>query len=92
MRQKVRFYDESNKPIRILSIDATGENIQTQLVEREQKFRLLADSILQIVWTANPENLNYFNQAVFDYTGYSQTRNYRKRLYQLFTKKIGEKT
>jgi PAS domain S-box-containing protein len=71
------FYDESNKPIRILGTlrDATEEkNIQTQLVEREQKFRLLADSMPQIVWTANPEGeLNYFNQAVFDYTGYSQT-------------------
>ena len=71
------FYDENNKPIRILGTlrDTTEEkNVQTQLVEREQKFRLLADSMPQFVWTANPEGkLNYFNQAVFDYTGYSQT-------------------
>lgn len=71
------FYDENNMPIRILGTlrDATEEkNVQSQLVEREQKFRLLADSMPQFVWTANTEGkLNYFNQAVFDYTGYKQS-------------------
>jgi len=42
------------------------------IIESEQKFRLLADSMPQFVWTANTEGtLNYFNQSVFDYSGLS---------------------
>jgi PAS domain S-box-containing protein len=38
----------------------------------EKKFRLLADSMPQHIWTADPQgNLNYFNQSVFDYSGLS---------------------
>jgi PAS domain S-box-containing protein len=70
------FFNVDHKPIQIIGTlrDVTNEkNVQTQLIEREQKFRLLADSMPQMVWTANPEGkLNYFNQAVFDYSGYSQ--------------------
>ncbi|SHG31034.1 PAS domain S-box-containing protein [Flavobacterium micromati] len=70
------FFNVDHKPIQIIGTlrDVTNEkNVQTQLIEREQKFRLLADSMPQIVWTANPEGkLNYFNQAVFDYSGCSQ--------------------
>ena len=40
------------------------------IIEREQKFRLLADSMPQFVWTADAAgNLNYFNKAVLDYAG-----------------------
>lgn len=67
------FYDESNKPVRMLGAvrDITEErNFQQQLLEREQKFRLLADSMPQFIWTADLEgNLNYFSQSVFDYSG-----------------------
>ncbi len=36
----------------------------------EAKFRLLADSMPQHIWTSDTEgNLNYFNQSVFDYSG-----------------------
>src|SRR5690606_927588 len=51
--------------------DITEERtFQQQLLEREEKFRLLADSMPQHVWTSDPEgNLNYFNQSVFDYSG-----------------------
>jgi PAS domain S-box-containing protein len=70
------FFNVNHKPIRIIGTlrDVTDEkNVQSQLLEREQKFRLLADSMPQFVWTANPEGkLNYFNQAVFDYSGHSQ--------------------
>ncbi|KVV15990.1 PAS domain S-box protein [Flavobacterium sp. TAB 87] len=70
------FYDADKKPIRMLGTlrDVSDEkNIQSQLVEREQKFRLLADSMPQFVWTANPEGkLNYFNQSVFDFSGISR--------------------
>jgi PAS domain S-box-containing protein len=40
------------------------------LKESEEKFRLLADSMPQHIWTSDTEgNLNYFNQSVFDYSG-----------------------
>ena len=36
----------------------------------EEKFRLLADSMPQFIWTGDAEgNLHYFNQAVYDYSG-----------------------
>jgi PAS domain S-box-containing protein len=38
--------------------------------ESEEKFRLLADSMPQFVWTGDAEgNLNYFNKAVYTYSG-----------------------
>ncbi|HEY1113439.1 MAG TPA: PAS domain-containing protein, partial [Chitinophagaceae bacterium] len=40
--------------------------------ESEARFRLLADTMPQFVWTSDPQgNLDYFNQAVIDYTGLS---------------------
>lgn len=42
-----------------------------------QKFRLLADSMPQFVWTGDTAgNLNYFNQSVFDYTGLTPAQIY----------------
>ncbi|MBP4142497.1 PAS domain S-box protein [Flavobacterium sp. P4023] len=70
------FFDLDKKPLRIIGTlrDVTDEkNIQNELLEREQKFRLLADSMPQFVWTANREGkLTYFNQAVYDFSGYSK--------------------
>ncbi|MEZ7500580.1 PAS domain S-box protein [Flavobacterium sp. Arc3] len=67
------FFDSDNEPFEILGTirDISEERfIQQQLLEREQKFRLLADSMPQFVWTSDPSgNLNYFNQSVFDFTG-----------------------
>ncbi len=41
--------------------------------ESEEKFRLLADSMPQFVWTGNAEgNLNYFNKAVYRYSGLTE--------------------
>ncbi|AWG22010.1 hypothetical protein FFWV33_11030 [Flavobacterium faecale] len=69
------FYDENATPVRMLGTlrDITEErDFQNQLLEREQKFRLLADSMPQFIWTADPEgNLNYFNQSVYDFSGHS---------------------
>ena len=43
---------------------------QEEIKESEVRFRLLADSMPQFIWTSTPEgNLNYFNQSVFDYSG-----------------------
>ena len=69
------FFDHNNIPGRILGTlrDTTEEkNRQQDLIESEQKFRLLADSMPQLVWTGDSEgNLNYFNKSVYGYSGLS---------------------
>ena len=66
-------YDEQHEPVYIKGTirDITEDKIQEQvLLESEQKFRLLADSMPQHVWTADPEGkLNYYNQAILNYSG-----------------------
>lgn len=43
------------------------------IAANEQKFRVLADSMPQFVWTGDTAgNLNYFNQAVYLYSGLSK--------------------
>ena len=67
------FFNSNGEPERILGTvrDITDErNFQQELMEREEKFRLLADSMPQHIWTADPDgNLNYFNQSVYNYSG-----------------------
>ncbi|REG85444.1 PAS domain S-box protein [Algoriphagus antarcticus] len=74
VKGKVHF-DEENNPHKVLGTvrDITSERINRQkLEESEQKFRLLADSLPQHIWTADTEgNLNYFNQSVYDFSGFS---------------------
>lgn len=69
------FFNDTGEPERLLGTirDVTNEkNFQQELLAREEKFRLLADSMPQHVWTSTPEgNLNYFNQSVFDFSGLS---------------------
>ncbi|MES2513883.1 MAG: PAS domain-containing protein [Bacteroidota bacterium] len=66
-------YDENNKPLKLAGVirDITDEKEkEQQLLEREEKFRLLADSMPQHIWTSDRQgNLNYFNKSVFDYSG-----------------------
>ncbi|MBX3254033.1 MAG: PAS domain S-box protein [Chitinophagaceae bacterium] len=68
-------YDDSRKPVKLLGTvrDITEEKLHEQeLMESEQKFRLLADAMPQIVWTSDAlGNMNYYNKAVYDYTGMS---------------------
>lgn len=54
-------------------IDVTDHVQARQAIEKsEEKFRLLADSMPQFVWTSDVNgNLNYFNQSVLDYAGLS---------------------
>jgi PAS domain S-box-containing protein len=67
------FYDSDGEPLVMMGTirDISEERFfQQQLQEREQKFRLLADSMPQFVWTSDTlGELNYFNQSVFDFTG-----------------------
>ena len=66
-------FDNNHKPLRMLGtmLDTTEQKRAEQIIEEsEKKFRLLANSMPQMVWTGDPYgNLNYFNQSVFDYTG-----------------------
>ena len=57
--------------IGIIATEVTSQAVfNKQIQENERRFRLLADSMPQHVWTSDPEgNLNYYNQAVFDYSG-----------------------
>ena len=46
---------------------------ETALRESEQRFRNLADSMPQIVWTANPDGtVDYYNQRVYEFNGFLQ--------------------
>ncbi len=69
------FYRDNGEPDKLIGTvrDITKEKTQQQqLIESEQKFRLLADSMPQKIWTADLEgNLNYFNKSVFEYSGMS---------------------
>ncbi|WP_051224495.1 PAS domain S-box protein [Flavobacterium tegetincola] len=67
------YFNAENEPYKIIgtSRDINDErNFQHVLMESEAKFRLLADSIPQHIWTADPQgNIIYFNQFVFAYSG-----------------------
>ncbi|RUT72087.1 PAS domain S-box protein [Flavobacterium cupreum] len=69
------FYDRDGTPEHMIGTvqDITEEKQKQQILHKsEQKFRLLADSMAQHVWTSDSEgNLNYFNQSVYDYSGLS---------------------
>ncbi|PZX61288.1 PAS domain S-box-containing protein [Algoriphagus ratkowskyi] len=73
VRGKV-FLDDQGQPDRMVGTirditDAKG--FHKLLLEREEKFRLLADSMPQMIWTSDSEgNLNYYNQALYDFTGF----------------------
>ncbi|RYF93873.1 MAG: PAS domain-containing sensor histidine kinase, partial [Chitinophagaceae bacterium] len=57
--------------IMITVYDVT-ENVlfRKKIEESEEKFRLLADSMPQHIWTSDVRGrLNYFNRSVFEYTG-----------------------
>lgn len=44
--------------------------IEAKVAASEEKFRLLANSMAQLIWTGDPSgNLTYFNQAVYEYAG-----------------------
>lgn len=48
------------------------KQIEIQIVASEERFRLLANSMAQQIWTGDAAgHLNYFNQAVYDYSGLS---------------------
>ncbi|WP_018343938.1 PAS domain-containing protein [Cytophaga aurantiaca] len=73
-------YDEEGnlkKLIGVMENITDRKNAEEELNLSVQKFRLLADSMPQFVWTGDTAgNLNYFNQSVFDYAGLTPTQIY----------------
>ena len=69
--------NDKKEPVRMYGtvIDITRQkNILDELRESESKFRLLADSMPQLIWTGNASGeLNYFNKAVYEFSGLSVT-------------------
>ena len=67
------FSDDSRNILRMYGtvVDVTSQKIALEEIkESESKFRLLANAMPQLVWTADKNgNLNYFNQAVYNYSG-----------------------
>ncbi|MCE6989393.1 PAS domain S-box protein [Dyadobacter sp. CY323] len=66
-------YQEGHIPHRMLGtmMDITDrKEAELALKTSEGKFRTLADSMPQFVWTGDTDgNFNYFNQSVYDYSG-----------------------
>jgi PAS domain S-box-containing protein len=61
-------YGVMNTAAEVTDLVTTKQKIE----ESEKKFRLLADSMPQHIWTSDIRgNLNYFNQSVFTYSGLS---------------------
>ena len=81
------FYEEENVPVRILGTirDITEEKMHEQeLTERETKFRLLADSMPQHIWTSDTDgNFTYFNKSVFAYSGLTLEQLNKEGLLQI---------
>ncbi len=69
------FHDESRNILRMYGtvLDVTPQKIALEEIrESESKFRLLANAMPQLIWTTDKiGNLNYFNEAVHDFSGLS---------------------
>jgi PAS domain-containing protein len=65
------FYDEEHQPARLIGTvtDITAEvQYKAELEESEKKFRLLAESLPQFIWTSDKNGtLNYFNESLYRY-------------------------
>lgn len=49
------------------------KRIQMELVQSEARFRQLADSMPQIIWTAGPDGqVDYYNERWFEFTGFGR--------------------
>lgn len=67
------FFDENQEPYHFSGtvLDITEKRMALEeLKDSEQKFRLLADSMPQLIWTGDVHGtLNYFNRSVYRYSG-----------------------
>jgi PAS domain S-box-containing protein len=71
-------YSDDHVPLRMLGtmIDITERKRAERIIqESEKKFRTLADSMPQFIWTADEAgNLNYFSRSVYQYTGITEPK------------------
>ena len=71
------FYDAKQQPLKMLGTlrDITEEKHYQQILQKsEAKFRLLANSLAQQVWTADAQGkIFYFNETVYKYSGLSES-------------------
>lgn len=70
---KVVMRDEQGNPLRMAGIHhdiSDRKQIEEALQQREEQLRFIANTIPQIVWTADPHGVtDYLNQRWTDYTG-----------------------
>jgi PAS domain S-box-containing protein len=66
-------YNAQGQPVRMtgITLDITDrKQIEAALRESEERYRVLAENIPQMVWIARPDGfVEYFNQRWLDYTG-----------------------
>ena len=56
----------------VLMTDLTSVKFEEERRQSEAKFRAIADSLPQIVWTARPDgSIDYYNQRWYEFTGFS---------------------
>ena len=69
-------FDENKVPLKMIgtTVDITAEKLFTERLEKsEERFRLLANEIPQLIWTANARGeIIYYNEAVYNYSGLSK--------------------
>lgn len=67
------FYDDDKKPLKVVGTvqDITEAKNYNQFIEEsEKRYRFLADTMPQFVWTTNAQgDVTYWNEATFEYTG-----------------------
>lgn len=67
------FFDENNEPSRMLGVlqdISERKNLEKEIEDREVQYKFLADAMPQFIWLSDETgHLNYWNQAVFDYSG-----------------------
>jgi len=67
------FFDQKGTPVSFAGtvLDITEEKLAMQALQKnERKFRLLADTLPQLIWTSDAKGkLNYYSQTFFDFSG-----------------------
>jgi PAS domain S-box-containing protein len=69
-------YDDEHNPVKLISAlkDITEEtNYRKELEKSEQRFRLLADAMPQLVWIADPDGtVHFYNKRIEEFEGAKQ--------------------
>ena len=70
------YHDSAGRPVRMAGVvaDVTERNQAEALRQSEERFRLMADAVPQIIWVTDPEGkIEFFNQPWRHYTGLDHT-------------------